>query len=247
MRARSLPLSGCPVATTKVGDGLDWCETCRRHVIDLSAMTEAEARAWLRRGSSERRCVSYRVDADDAIVFAPSRAALVLGPWLALLVACAGHLDARAGAVELACRDAHGYEIECPSAHDDWRIVPDEGPAPDEARSRAPMHAEAERTEDATQGPARAPEGLVGRTPLGPEFADPHRVGGVATRPLTPPSAEAMPVHARATRGVIVVVDHASSEASFWPSSIDDPPTQAEALARAAERRTARRAARTQR
>lgn len=122
-------------------------------------MTEAEARAWLRAGPPVRRCVSYRADDRDSIVFARSRAALLFGPWLALLVACAGHLDARVDADPFACRDALGFEIECPSPADDWRSVPDEDAASPGSTKRA-------RAPSSGAGSDEDPRGVVSRPVL---------------------------------------------------------------------------------
>lgn len=254
MRARSLPLSGCTVATTRVADGLAWCESCARHVTDLSAMTEAEARAWLRDGPPGRRCISYRVDDRDRIQFAPSRAAILLGPWLALLLACAGHLDERDVDDAFGCRET----LDCPAPADAWHVVPEEVASPGGEATDPPPQAD---DDGAVDDSPRPPDGLVGPSPLGPDVEldarfDPRVDARVADPRSTRRRISASRSLSHGTvQGFIIQRDHVitfidvhRSPAAFaWPSSIEDPPTQAEALARAADRRAARRAARARR
>ncbi|MFV8749083.1 carboxypeptidase regulatory-like domain-containing protein [Nannocystaceae bacterium ST9] len=49
--------------------GRRWCETCEHEVLDLSALSEAEARAVLRAKLGESICVAYRVDSSGELAF----------------------------------------------------------------------------------------------------------------------------------------------------------------------------------
>lgn len=69
-----------------------FCRHCRKHVHDLSAVTEREARALLSERSGSDLCVSYASDAEGRILFRPPRRAAGGLPVLAggaLLAACA--------------------------------------------------------------------------------------------------------------------------------------------------------------
>jgi hypothetical protein len=69
-----------------------FCGHCQKHVHDLSAMTEGEARALLTERSGSSLCVSYASDANGRIRFRPPRRAPGRLPVLAggaLLAACA--------------------------------------------------------------------------------------------------------------------------------------------------------------
>lgn len=61
----SRSLSGMPA---RAGGRQRWCDGCARIVHDLSAHSEAEARALLR-DASEQLCVAYRVDAGGQVQF----------------------------------------------------------------------------------------------------------------------------------------------------------------------------------
>jgi hypothetical protein len=48
-----------------------FCDSCKKHVHDLSAMTEAEAAELMATRATEGLCVRYLYDADGRIAFAP--------------------------------------------------------------------------------------------------------------------------------------------------------------------------------
>jgi hypothetical protein len=51
------------------------CDACDREVVDLSAMSEKEARAVVERAREVATCVRYRARSDGMVVFAPDGAA----------------------------------------------------------------------------------------------------------------------------------------------------------------------------
>src|SRR5262245_6348884 len=53
----------------QAGGTYRFCRTCARPVVDLSAMTERQARRWIAR--QEGACVSYLVDDEGTIAFRP--------------------------------------------------------------------------------------------------------------------------------------------------------------------------------
>jgi hypothetical protein len=53
----------------KPSDNKRFCDACKKHVHDLSAMTEEDARAALATPPAEGLCVRYLYDAHGAIVF----------------------------------------------------------------------------------------------------------------------------------------------------------------------------------
>lgn len=102
----------CPARWDSLrGDGRRrFCRACRRHVHDLSAMTEDEARAFLRRNPSA--CVRFHYDgATGAILHGGTRCGPARARHLGLRVALAGALTAVAGAV-LAAVDHLDPEIQ---------------------------------------------------------------------------------------------------------------------------------------
>jgi hypothetical protein len=71
-----------------------YCKVCRKHVYDLSAMTEREATAFLKLNAEAGPCVAYRADVSGHVVHVSddclrrrSPAAVLLGAS-ALLAAC---------------------------------------------------------------------------------------------------------------------------------------------------------------
>src|SRR5687768_1492297 len=99
MQRRSLPIAGpCPRVdtATRVSSDTLWCGSCERHVHDLSARTELEARAFVAALGDRTACLRYDVRADGTIAFAPQRASIPLTAALALLAACAGWLPSPA-------------------------------------------------------------------------------------------------------------------------------------------------------
>jgi hypothetical protein len=119
MGRRSLSVvEPCPRAleVRPVAQGLGWCEHCRRHVHDLSATTELEARAHMRAAAGERTCIVLRTHADGTLAFrdperAWTRAAMHATVALAILtlVACTAH-----GVEGATCRGGDGAERICP-------------------------------------------------------------------------------------------------------------------------------------
>ncbi|MCB9742788.1 MAG: hypothetical protein H6741_11880 [Alphaproteobacteria bacterium] len=74
------------------GEGAErWCRRCERSVTDLSALSEAEARAQLADG--QERCVRYRVRPDQRLVHRPR---VGLAALLGLLIG--GPAQAQSGA-----------------------------------------------------------------------------------------------------------------------------------------------------
>jgi hypothetical protein len=72
MRTSEIPiLSPCSAdwRTMKPQDRKRFCDSCKKHVHDLSAMTSAEARAVLASPPLEGLCVRYLHDAHGDIVF----------------------------------------------------------------------------------------------------------------------------------------------------------------------------------
>jgi hypothetical protein len=54
-----------------------FCDKCEKHVYDLSARTEEEARALFRERRGERTCVRFAKDASGHVLFAAALAATV--------------------------------------------------------------------------------------------------------------------------------------------------------------------------
>ena len=54
-----------------------FCDKCQKHVYDLSARTEEEARALFRDKRGERTCVRFAKDATGNVLFAAALAATV--------------------------------------------------------------------------------------------------------------------------------------------------------------------------
>jgi hypothetical protein len=58
-------------------DKTRFCDKCQKHVYDLSARTEEEARALFRERRGERACVRFAKDASGNVLFAAALAATV--------------------------------------------------------------------------------------------------------------------------------------------------------------------------
>lgn len=58
-------------------DKTRFCDKCQKHVYDLSARTEEEARALFREKRGERTCVRFAKDASGHVLFAAALAATV--------------------------------------------------------------------------------------------------------------------------------------------------------------------------
>ena len=77
MALRMLPIARPCTASFAAMSGDEktrFCDTCQKHVFDLSARTEEEARALFREKRGERTCVRFAKDARGNVLF---RAALV--------------------------------------------------------------------------------------------------------------------------------------------------------------------------
>jgi hypothetical protein len=91
----SLDAIRIPTACPKRWDELEgggsrrWCEACRFHVMDLSALTRSEAEAFLAE-SAGRTCVSYLRRGDGSVVTRPERAPLLHSTLTAWTRAAAG-------------------------------------------------------------------------------------------------------------------------------------------------------------
>ena len=59
-------------------DKTRYCDKCQKHVYDLSARTEEEARALFRERRGERTCVRFAKDASGHVLFAAAIAAAVI-------------------------------------------------------------------------------------------------------------------------------------------------------------------------
>jgi len=73
MKRVELPILGpCPRVedAIRVAPDLLWCESCRKHIHDVSAMTEPDARRFLAGLGERSACARYRVDAAATIQFA---------------------------------------------------------------------------------------------------------------------------------------------------------------------------------
>ncbi len=106
------------------------CEACEHDVHDLSQLTEAQARALVKRPG--RVCVRYRVGPSGHIRFKTPK----LGAFAAVLslamAACTPHGDAEeleTPEEAMLCRDASGYAIECGLVSEP--VIPDQ-PVPTE-------------------------------------------------------------------------------------------------------------------
>jgi hypothetical protein len=72
MRATEIPIAspcGQDWRTMKPSDTARFCDSCKKHVHDLSAMTPADARSLLSSPPTEGLCVRYLYDARGDIVF----------------------------------------------------------------------------------------------------------------------------------------------------------------------------------
>ncbi len=79
MDSKKLPITGpCPIDLDAIGfdrsAGRSHCSHCDKSVHNLSTMTEAGARAFLREHAGEKLCVTYARDDDGVVQFRPERA-----------------------------------------------------------------------------------------------------------------------------------------------------------------------------
>ncbi len=93
MHANEIPIAtpyGADWRTMKPTDNKRFCDACKKHVHDLSAMTQDEARAVLASPPVEGLCVRYLHDAHGDIVFQPiAPTFLVRAKRLAMMAAAA--------------------------------------------------------------------------------------------------------------------------------------------------------------
>jgi hypothetical protein len=76
MRATDISINspcGADWTTMKPSDNKRFCDTCKKHVHDLSAMTKDEAHAVLASPPLEGLCVRFLHDAYGDVVFQPER------------------------------------------------------------------------------------------------------------------------------------------------------------------------------
>lgn len=154
MRSKDIPVSGCSEDWDRMrveGGGVRrYCDSCRTHVHDLSAMDERQARVFLQATQGIELCLAYTQDDDGAIVFAdraaaepPSEAALVpisrlrrsgsaASSWIA--APTPGQLVQLAGAASVALLlgacTAHGDDEPILQITDDPQIQLETIPAP---------------------------------------------------------------------------------------------------------------------
>ncbi len=147
-----------------------FCDSCRKHVHDLSSMTEAQATQLLDSQGDERICVRYRYGADGRIKFRPTpRTAAFVAVLSLAMAACTGYAEPDSlenPEAAVMCRDANGYAIDCD--------LVDEGFIPD----------------DLDPGPSEQGEVLEGDLPVQPGEVDPVSertamgdVGGLSLAP----------------------------------------------------------------
>lgn len=161
------------------GDGR-FCGQCGTHVNDLSAMTEPEARAFLRSVEGQKVCVRYRVGSDGELRFAappPMVGAGILVAAAGLMAACASWEAPETMTLpdtEL-CRDHAGWVTECEDA---------EPTIPDEV---API--EDEPVEDGVEGevPGGVEGGVEGAV-VGAMVSSPTVSQGTTSCPIPPPA-----------------------------------------------------------
>jgi hypothetical protein len=105
-----------------------FCTSCRKHVTNLSELTEVEARAFLDAHAGEPVCVRYAVRGDGEVVHRKAaRCGFRFVAALSLaMAACTGYVDADELASPddaLVCHDAFGYAIPCDEI--DEGVIPD--------------------------------------------------------------------------------------------------------------------------
>ncbi len=138
-----------------------YCEKCEHSVIDVSAMTESQARRFLARAQPSGVCVSYLVGADGQIAFQPTqpRRSLAAPALLGL---------------SLAATACHGKKQQVVGFTDMWRppagtmIAPDAGASP--VSSAAPVSS------------ATATVPVSSSAPVTPPVTSAHAVPTVAAR-----------------------------------------------------------------
>ncbi|MFV8749546.1 hypothetical protein ACNOYE_03220 [Nannocystaceae bacterium ST9] len=105
-----------------------WCSVCEREVVELSAMTEARAQAFLAANAGERVCVAYRVDRAGQVRFRepPTPPLAAAGLSVALALAASG------------CLGFEGPDLEAPDEPEpevwaSYSSAPERSPEPSSA------------------------------------------------------------------------------------------------------------------
>jgi hypothetical protein len=120
MRRRNLPVLSCPLVEQVVADG-GHCRRCDEQVHDLSAMTERQARRFLRRHEGGSICVAYRVTPNGRIRFRPSETSrTVQALSLPLVLLSVGGLGGCASLGrdlevpdDITCLHHRGHRVDC--------------------------------------------------------------------------------------------------------------------------------------
>jgi hypothetical protein len=121
---RALPIAN-PCDVFRPGAGRTFCDKCEKHVHDLSAMTEREAKRFLSAHEGREICVAYRSRRDGTVVHRPERRPIGLALAALGVAACTGHAPDIEHPGE-SCRDPQGYEIDCVPAVRPDVVVPDD-------------------------------------------------------------------------------------------------------------------------
>jgi hypothetical protein len=132
MHRRSLPVLACPLVEQVVAEG-GHCRQCNERVHDLSAMTQRQARQFLRRNQHRSICIAYRVAPDGRVRFAPSDSARRLQAWsLPVLLGAVGGCASLGRDLEVpddvTCLQPRGQRIDCDEAYAGYAWQPDADP-----------------------------------------------------------------------------------------------------------------------
>jgi hypothetical protein len=146
MHRRSLPIANpCsqPFASMRGGESRRFCDSCRKDVHDLSAMTRVDAERFLAEHAGQRVCVRYRASHTGELRFRPAAAVrpVLATTALSLLAACASYGEEAEvrSPDDIAWQDAAGYAIPFadrpvdaiePLAPEGKPALPDEPTAP---------------------------------------------------------------------------------------------------------------------
>jgi hypothetical protein len=139
MHRRTLPVVACPLVEQVVADG-GHCRQCDKRVHDLSAMTQRQARRFLRRNRERSICVAYRAAPDGRVRFRPSDAARRLHGWsLPMLLGALGGCASLGRDLEVpddvTCLQHRGQRVDCDEAYAGYDWQPEVVPAHEAERS----------------------------------------------------------------------------------------------------------------
>ncbi|MBL8942594.1 MAG: hypothetical protein JNK45_05575 [Myxococcales bacterium] len=168
MKRVELPILGpCPRVedAIRVAPDLLWCESCRKHIHDVSAMTEPDARRFLAGLGERSACARYRVDAAATIQFAAVRARIPLAAVLAVATACAGWLPT---AESSRCFDPGGADMDCATSPTRSASAPWHPDAP--VPESAPLEEPSPPTPQAPSPPTPEPSVAPRPSSVEPEF-----------------------------------------------------------------------------